>query len=552
MPRTLGSLLMSFLLLGVTAPANAAERLVFGAELPLAVPAAGWASQAGVGIGAQLRLRYELSEQFGLVARLGYIHHLETSNGLSTSELPLSFGGRVVLGGHFTVDFDALAGWSHRQTPWSDHDRLSVGVAAGIGARFSIIDLRAQLLVSDLPRVTDSFGVFFAVGVDIFELWREEEPPPPEPAPRPRPRPRPKPVEVPPQVVEPPPQPVAVEKTKVEAIPLSGAALVPVRPSSGIVRHGGVTMTLDILDGRDCGGYPQLIARSETEDGEGSVCVADPLTTTHYLAHVRLENQTPHLLYLDRSPLALRRDDGSVIAVGRLPDLWAQWSKLERDTGIRGRYVVRGADGVVRDGVSVGWATKLDLQIAPEVASLVDFDRAQPLFPRETRAGWVVIVVPDHVPLEESLAFGLYDVVAATDRAGVPLEKTAFEVELARRQWSVEGKRVERWTVYEVPAGHGEPYAAPAGSAPEASPGPLPVGAHGVVELDDMLGRLDEITATLSLWMGQPVVVELRNGDLVVGVLSGVRGTMLFLTVEGGARWSGDMLDVERVGRAPR
>ncbi len=553
--RTFSTVASAILCL-VAAPAQAeTSTWLFGVDAAALATPGSWGDVTGPGFGALLRLEYGLSARTSLMGRVGYIGHFATDAGAglesNTTELPVLLGlklrpsvdssfylapelGLVSFGAELDGNIE-LGDFVQRSEMGAE---MRVGMTLGAGFRLGSADVRGQLFLPWLAEAGDFVGLMVTVGFDLFQNPDTHRPTTMvthTPAPPTRPS---RPVAARPQIVH---EPVETDTQH----QLSGATLALAADASSRLRQGRVSVALAMVDGRACD--DALVGRAQAGDRTVSTCLADPLTEDLFVARVEVHNGLPHVLRLHEAPLALRAPGGDAHVVFDLSHLAGHWERARAETAQRGRVLVAANDGAHGPDAEYVMVRHLDHGLLSPLVAATSLDLQRPLLPGETRRGYVVLAVPATLPLEAPLTLGLYDVVVETEPGGRSSRSVAFEFPLRRRAWTLDvtARSVRSALVASdgpPPAGQPSEAPAPPQVAPKAPAGPSRV-ALGTLQL------VDEASPVVSRWVGSQVVAETLDGDVIQGVLVGLRSTVLLIRLEDDNRRELDLLDLSALAR---
>ena len=186
--KTLGRLFMlttmaTLLHVGNASPASAAG-MSLGADGAFAVPLSTWGDVSSVGIGALLRFEVDLTENFTVTGRIGFIFHFDkqqATTATNTSELPILGGVKYYILGESNGFYAAaevglvnIWGYTSGQVEGvlieGSDSELNLGLTLGVGYTHEAIDARVCLIFPDIGELDDAIGILLTVGYDFVSF----------------------------------------------------------------------------------------------------------------------------------------------------------------------------------------------------------------------------------------------------------------------------------------------------------------------------------------------------------------------------------------------
>jgi hypothetical protein len=154
------------------------SRIRLGVAAAFAAPVGDWADIAGVGFGGIVGFEYEVIPGLAITGRTGYLHHLESNNDSSTSELPFLAGARYLfLQGDARPYVDVGVGpvivWGRADTGFGDASdtELYLGLLAGGGLQYRALDIYAGGVFFHDGDSEDGGGFLVTVGYQFLRLY---------------------------------------------------------------------------------------------------------------------------------------------------------------------------------------------------------------------------------------------------------------------------------------------------------------------------------------------------------------------------------------------
>ena len=184
MKRPAIMLIVSVMLLTSAASSAMAKGMSLGADGAFAIPLATWGDVANLGIGAMLRFEVDITENFTVTGRVGFIFHFEkeqATTSTNTSELPILGGVKYYFlgesdGFYAAAEIGLINIWGYASgqvegvlIEGSDSE-LNLGLTIGAGYTFGNIDGRACLIFPDIGELDDAIGILLTVGYDFISF----------------------------------------------------------------------------------------------------------------------------------------------------------------------------------------------------------------------------------------------------------------------------------------------------------------------------------------------------------------------------------------------